>query len=185
MRPLGFQVLLWIVSRLVPEREREPLVGDLIEEFALRASASSPSSALKWCAQQVCASAPPLMWANLRRSEWVSTLGVAMLAYIAVGIVEFGINWLMSIGQGSAAYNPLGMVTTFPVVVVIGYLAARLRRGAPVVLAALMLIAVAVMTVSARESLPVGYRIAYFVVGPAAAMLGSLIRRLRFAPGRD
>ncbi len=178
MRQRSFQVLLWIVSRLVPEREREPLVGDLIEEFALRANASSSSAAWTWCVQQVCASAPPLMWANFRRSAWVSTLGVAMLAYIAVGIVEFGVSWGMSLvsGQGSAAYNPVGMLITFPMVVIIGYFAARLRTSAPVVLATLMLTAVTVMTLSANEGVPLWYRCAYFVAGPAAAVIGGALR---------
>ncbi len=178
MRQRGFQMLLWIVSRLVPKREREPLVGDLSEEFALRANASSSSAALQWCLRQVCASAPPLMWANLRRSAWISTLGVAMLAYIAVGIVEFGVNWGMSLasGQASAAYNPAGMLIPFPMVVTIGYFAARRRSGAPVVLATLMLTAVTVMTLSAGESVPLWYRCAYFVAGPAAAVIGGALR---------
>ncbi len=187
MQQRGLQVLLWLVSRLVPEREREPLLGDLIEEYALRANAASASAALKWCLQQVCASAPPLMCASLSRTAWISTIGIAMLAYIAVGIVEFGVDWGLSIasGQGSAAYNPAGMLITFPMVVVIGYFAARLRPSAPVVLATLMLTAVTVMTLSANENVPRWYRFAYFVAGPAAAILGGAIKRLRFAPGRD
>jgi hypothetical protein len=181
MRQRSFEVLLWIVSRLVPEREREALVGDLVEEFGLRANASSVSAALKWCVQQVFASAPPLLLANLRRTAWPSTIGVAMLAYIAVGIVEFGVNWAMSLasGQGSEVYNPVGMLITFPMVVTIGYFAARLRPGAPVVLATLMLAAVTVMTLSANESVPVWYRIAYFIVGPAAVGMGSAARARR------
>jgi hypothetical protein len=186
MRQRGLDVLLWIVSRLVPEREREPLVGDLSEEYAVRANAASSSVALKWCLRQVCASAPPLLWANLRRVAWLSTIGVAMLAYVAVGVVEFGVNWGLSIASGheTAAYNPVGMLITFPMVVIIGYSTARLRPSAPAVLATMMVVAVTVMTLSANESVPLWYRIAYFVVGPAAAILGGAVKRLRFAPER-
>jgi len=40
-------VALWILSRLVPEREREAFVGDLIEEYSLRAREVSSSAALR------------------------------------------------------------------------------------------------------------------------------------------
>ncbi len=169
-------MVIWILSRLVPESEREPLVGDLTEEYALRASAASSSAALKWCLRQVCASVPTVLWARLTRGAWISTVGVALLAYIAVGLVELIVNWAIS---SSSAENPLGMLITFPMVVVIGYFAARVRRSAALVLAAMMLSAVTLMTLSADEVMPAWYRIAYFVVGPVAAFSGKVLRSLR------
>jgi uncharacterized membrane protein AbrB (regulator of aidB expression) len=165
-------VALWILSRLVSEGEREPLVGDLAEEYALRASAVSSSAALKWCLRQVWASVPAVLWARLTRVPWISTIGVALLAYIAVGVVELTVN-------RAAAYNPLGMFITFPMVVVIGYVAAGVRRNAPLVLAGMMLIAVTAMTLLVDEPVPAWYRVAYFFVGPVAAFIGTALRSLR------
>jgi hypothetical protein len=172
---------MWILSRLVPEGEREPLVGDLTEEYALRANAASSSAALKWYLQQVCASAIPLLWARLTRAAWISTVGVALLAYIAVGVVELIVNWAISrsVASGTAAYSPLGMIITFPMVVLIGYFAAGFRRRATIVLGAMMLLAVTVMMLSTTESMPLWYRVAYFIVGPAATLIGTALRSLR------
>jgi hypothetical protein len=178
MRPRVLQVAIWILLRLVPEGEREPLVGDLTEEYALRANAESSSRALKWCLRQVCASAPHLLLSGLARVGWMSTIGVALLAYLAVGVVEFIANWVMSrsFAHGVAAYNPLELLITVPMVVLIGYFAARFRRRAPAVLAAMMLLVVTAMTLWSAESMPLWYRITYFVVGPAAAIIGSSAR---------
>jgi hypothetical protein len=181
MHHRGLHVATWLLSQVVPEGERESLVGDLIEEYALRANAASSSAALKWYLRQVCTSAPPLLWARLRRASWISTLGVALLAYFAVGVVEFIVNWGLSIspGIGTVAYRPLGLFITCPFVVLIGYFAARVRRRAAIALGAMMLLVVTAMTLGTSESLPPWYRIAFFIVGPAAAFFGSALRSLR------
>jgi hypothetical protein len=181
MRRRVLHVATWILSRLVPEDEREPLVGDLTEEYALRANTTSSSAALKWYLQQVRASATHLLWARLTRAAWISTVGVALLAYIAVGVVEFIINWTISrsSASGVADYSPLGMIITFPMVVLIGYFAAQFRRSAAIVLGAMMLLAVTVMMLSTTERMPLWYRVAYFFVGPAATFIGTALRSSR------
>jgi hypothetical protein len=178
MRDRCLHLAVWLVSRLVPERERAPFVGDLMEEYALHAKATSTSAAGRWCLQQICASVPSLLWLRIVRGTWLSTLGVALLAYIAVAAVEVSVNWALA-KWGTAAYSPTGMLMTFPMVVLIGYFAAGLRRGAATVLGGMMLLAVTVMTVTAEESVPTWYRIAYFVVGPAATFAGSTLRTFR------
>jgi hypothetical protein len=171
----------WVLSRLVLRSDREALVGDLTEEYALRVRAVSASAAGKWYLRQLCASAAPLLWMRIARSAWIATLGVALFAYIAVGVVEFVVNWALagSSATGTAAYNPLGMAITFPMVVLIGYCAGGIRRTAPAVLGALMLLSVSAMTLWGNERLPTWYTIAYFCVGPAAAFIGSSLRSRR------
>jgi hypothetical protein len=178
MRPRAVHVATWVLSRLLSRREREPLMGDLAEEYALRANMASASAALRWYVKQICASAPPLLCARLAQAAWIATAGVALLAYIAVGLVELIVNRAIS-NSPAVPYNPLGMVITFPMVVLIGYFAARFRRRAPIVLGAMMLLAFTVMTASTTESVPPWYRIAYFFAGPAATFIGSALRSLR------
>src|SRR5580704_1181985 len=120
MRHRAVHAATWILSRVVSKSEREPLIGDLAEEYALRVNAADSSAAFKWYLQQICASAPALLYARLTRATWIGTTGVALLAYIAVGLVELIVNWAIS-SSSAVAYNPLGMVITFPMVVVIGY----------------------------------------------------------------
>jgi len=184
MRRLIVKLALWMLSRLMPAVEREAILGDLMEEYTLRASASS-SAAVSWLVRQVGASVPPLLWISLTRSAWLSTAGVALLAYSAVAAAELLVRWTIAISSAhpTPAYNPLSMAVTFPLVVLIGYGAATLRRRAPVVLGALMLVAVTLMTIAAKESVPAWYRAAYFVVGPAAVALGSLWHSWR--PSRE
>jgi hypothetical protein len=173
----SIHVATWILSRLVPEGERDALVGDLIEEHALRAGTTSSSAALRWCLQQVCASAPPLLWARLRRAAWIVTFGVALLAYTAVGLVEWIVNRAIpSSSAASAANMLLGLLIPFPMVVLIAYFAARFSPRAPIVLGTIMLLMVTVMTLTSAESIPTWYRIAYFLVGPAAAFIGCALR---------
>ncbi|MGH8218357.1 MAG: hypothetical protein ACREUT_07315 [Steroidobacteraceae bacterium] len=113
---------------------------------------------------------------TVTRSAWISTTGVALLAYVAVGAAELAVNRVIAMSSAlpAGAYNPLGMILTFPLVVLIGYCAARLRRCAPILLGAMMLSAVTLMTFSSSEGVPAWYHAAYFVVGPAAALIGSV-----------
>jgi hypothetical protein len=175
MRRVTLWFATWILSRIVPKDEREPLIGDLAEEYALRVTSDSSSAALKWYLRQICISIPPLLWIRLTRATWLSTLGVALLAYIAVGVAQLVIHWAIP-SASAPTYKPLGLVIVFPLVVFIGYIAERVRRRAAIVLGAMMLLAITAMTVWTSESAPVWYRVAYFFVGPTAALIGSALR---------
>jgi hypothetical protein len=182
-RQRALSVATWLVSRLAPKNERDPLVGDLIEEHALRSNATSPSAALRWYMKQVLASTPPLLRVRLVRAAWVSTIGAALLAYIAVALAELGVDWAISnwTAAGAFAYKPLGLIMLFPIVVLIGYLAGRLRRGAPIVLGVMMLLVATTIMLSTTESMPPWYGIAYFATGPIAAIIGGALRSPRLA----
>ena len=181
MKQHALRVAMWIFSWLARRSEREAVMGDLAEEYVLRANTTSPSAAFKWYLRQVCASAAPLLWTRLTRSTWIGTLGVALCAYLAVGVVELIVNRAIAglSAGGVAAYDPVGMLITFPLVVVIGYFAARFRRRAPIVLGAIMLLSVTAMTLWSTESVPTWYTIAYFIVGPAATLIGSTLSSRR------
>jgi hypothetical protein len=171
----------WFISRLAPENERESLVGDLMEEHALRAQTMSSSDALWWYLKQVCASAPSLLRVRAARGAWISTLGVALLAYVAVGVAEFSVNWAVSRAATSASftYEPMALAIMFPVVMLIGHIASRFRRGSASVLGVMMLLVVTAMMLWSTEAMPLWFRIAYFFVGPAAAFIGGHFRSWR------
>jgi len=164
----------WIFSRLVPATDREQVIGDLAEEYAMRARTSSSSVALMWYLSQICASTLPVMRIRLARAVWLATLGVALLAYLAVGAVQLIIGWVLPTSYGPT-YDPLGLLVIFPVIVLIGYFAERSRRKAAIVLAAMMLLAITAFTMLTTENAPLWYLVAYFVVGPVAALVGSAL----------
>jgi bacteriorhodopsin len=105
---------------------------------------------------------------------WLSTLGVALLAYFTIGVVQITIRWAIS-STSETVHDPLDLVIIFPMVVLIGYFAERFRRRAAIVLGSILLIAITGMTVSAPHTSPLWYRIAWFVVGPVAAFIGSAL----------
>jgi uncharacterized membrane protein len=170
----------WLFSRLVPKADREHLIGDLAEEYALRARADSSSVAAKWYLRQICASIVPVMRIRLAHAVWLATLGVALRAYLVLGAAQLTIGWALPTSYGPT-YDPLGLVILFPVIVLIGYFAERSRRRAATALAAMMLLAVTALTLFTTENAPLWYRIAFFVVGPVAALVGGALSRV---PGR-
>src|ERR1700760_1770285 len=89
---------LRIFSWLAPRSAREAMLGDLAEEFALRAAAASPAAAARWYRRELCASPPPLtlLWTRVARAPWLATMGVALLAYVGVGVAEFLVHLALS-----------------------------------------------------------------------------------------
>lgn len=178
MRHPALRLVTWVFSRLVPKNIREPLIGDLAEEYEQRVKATSSSTALLWYLQQICASVPPLLWARLTRGAWLSTAGVAILGYFAAGVVDLIVkraipNWT---ANGTFEPNPLGLTITFATMVLIGYFAEKLRRRAAIVLGVMMLLTVIAMTAGAAGGPPLWYRLAYFLAVPSAAVIGGVLR---------
>jgi hypothetical protein len=178
MRDLALNVATWLFARFVSKRDREPLLGDLAEEYALRTRAVSSSAALGWYLRQVFASIPPLVGLRLTRAVWLATLGVALVAYVAVGVTQAIIYWAIP-SSVAPVYSPLGLIAVFPMVALIGYVAEGFRRRAALILGAMMLLAMTALTLWGSEDAPLWYRVAYFLVGPAAALIGSGLRTLR------
>jgi hypothetical protein len=181
MRHSAMRAAAWILSWLAPKDYREPLMGDLAEEYALRARAASSSAAFKWYLRQFFASFLPLVRLRLTQATWISTFGVALLGYIAVGVVDFAVKWAIPnwTEDGTFAPNPLGPIVSFPLVMLIAYFAERWRRRAALVLGVMMLIAITAMTLVMTESAPLWFRVVWFFVGPAGAFIGGALSSLR------
>jgi peptidoglycan/LPS O-acetylase OafA/YrhL len=168
----------WIFSRLVPKDLREALIGDLMEEYARRSNASSPAAARKWYLRQICASILPMLWMRLRRATWLVTLGVALISYLAVAIVQPFVRRALSTSFASS-FLAFDLIALFATITLIGFFAERLRRWASLVLGVLLLATLIVMTASSTADVPLWYRISYFFVVPAAAVLGSVLSSRR------
>ena len=174
--PVTLALATWLLYRVAPEGDREPLIGDLEEEYALRVRADSSYAPRAWYLRQICSSIPPVLRIRIAREAWFATLGVALVAYFAVGLGQLAVAWAIP-ASSEPTYDPLGMIVTFPLVVLIGYFAELSRRGAAAVLAALMMLAITAITLSITVSAPVWYHAAYFVVGPVGAIVGGALGR--------
>ena len=177
MQHSALRAVTRIFSWLVPKDLREPLLGDLAQEYSRRAQTGDPSAALKWYLKEIWSSVPPLLWTRITRSAWVSTFGVAVVAYAAVFLAQLIIFRTIYTSFGSVP-RPLDLTVSFLVVACMGYVAERLRRRAAIVLGAIALLMATTMILLTPQTSPLWFRIALPIVGPVAAFVGSLLPSL-------
>ncbi len=163
----------WLFERFLSATDREAISGDLIEEYAIRYR-SSARLVVGWYCGQVCRSIGPLLWIRLRRERWMSTLSVALVAFVFAGAIESaGIKALSSLLDSNAtAPSVLTMIIGLATLMLSGYLAAWVRPFAANALAVLEILAVVILMVTMPTSAPLWYGLAFLMFGPLAAFLG-------------
>ena len=169
----------WIFGLLLPKRDKEMLLGDLVEERLLIESSMGRGDAARWYRRQVLKSCGPVMWANLRRGGWLKTLGAAFAGYCAVAILVMASDVLMSkvLATSTVVYPLVSLAAGCVAMLLGGYLAASMRRGAPAVVAVMAAILGVLSLRATGDQAPVWYQIALIVVGPVAAIAGGRMRR--------
>jgi hypothetical protein len=174
-------VASWLLAQVLPERNREVVLGDLHEEYVLRARLDRFPTADRWYWGQVCRSIPRLVWNSARQSRWPSTLAVAIGAYILAGIFEFAATWAISklLAPGTKAFTVVNLVFGLATFVLAGYIAAWIRPAAANFLAGIVLMVVVSLLVTMSESAPLWYGVMFLVGGPLAALAGGTLCRTR------
>jgi hypothetical protein len=178
-------VATWLLERVLPERDQEAILGDLIEEYELRARSTTPPKVSRWYWGQVCRSIPRMVWGPVSRGRWLPTLGVAMGAYIAAGALEFAVTVEISklLTPDALVYTVISLVVGLTTMVIGGYFATWIRPGAGTVMAGIVMIVVAVLMMTITDSAPLWYGLAFLVVGPLAALAGGTLCRGRRTGG--
>jgi hypothetical protein len=183
MRTIGMRLASSALALLTPETQREEILGDLAEEFALRSKSSSTSAATGWYYRQIVRSLPPLAWARIAKGTWLATLGTALGAYVALGIVEYALNLTMMrvFTLPAAAVDALTLIFGFPLLILLGFGVSRVRPSAATTLAAIMaIVAIAVMS-NTTEDVTLTYKITFVILGPLGVVLGSKFHSSRNA----
>jgi hypothetical protein len=177
------QVAIWLLERILPEADRDAIVGDLIEESALRASASTRTTTAWWCWGQVARSIPLLLWSDLRHRHWLGTLGVAIAAYVVTSLIEsLAVAVISILLRPDAQLAPvLSAIVGLATMVLGGYVAASIRQGAAPALAAIILVVVAVLFATMPNSAPLWYGLTFLIAGPVAALAGGRLNLIRRA----
>jgi hypothetical protein len=167
----------WLAARLltgiIHTNDRDALLGDLHEEYAARASAS-PSAAARWYWNQAIRSLPILLGRRARRGRWLSTLAIAIAAYVVVGALNAIGTWIVMWLGGPVL--PGNIPSAIVGLVAIGsgaHLASRLRPSAGEVVGGLVIIMAIVMLRFPMDASPVWYQLIFLILGPLAAHLGS------------
>ena len=158
------------------------LMGDLAEERVRRVHADGPYRAARWYRTEICRSLAAA--ARLRLADTVRSApwSIAIGAYMLVAVLDVTMRLLLS-GVWPDAAQPtsvLRIVSQLPGIALISYIAARFDRRAPLLLGAMMLLAALSMTTLTAETMSTAFIVAYFTIGPGAAVLGALLTR--FAP---
>ena len=162
------------------------MLGDLVEEYAIRAQSASHPGATGWFWRQVWSSIPPVLSLGIRRGAWLTTVGVAIGAYVVAGMIEFaGVAAIMRLlGPDAWALPVLSALVGLGTIVLGGYLAARIRPGAATALAVIVLLVVVTLLVAVPESAPLWYGLTFLVGGPVAALAGGSLGRSRHGRSR-
>lgn len=178
-RHLPPRVATWLIDRLLPERDHEAVLGDLVEEYAIRARSGTPSMASRWYWGQVCRSIPRMVGRSVSRGRWLPTLGVAAGAYIAAGALEFAgtVTIAKLLAPDTPAFSAISLVVGLATMVIGGYVATWIRPGAATFMAGIAMVVVAVLMMTMSDSAPLWYGLAFLVVGPLAALAGGTLCR--------
>jgi peptidoglycan/LPS O-acetylase OafA/YrhL len=122
-----------------------------------------------------------VLWSDLRRGHWFSTLGVAIAAYVAASVLES-----VGIEAVSKLLHPdprleivLSVIVGLATMLLGGYVAASIRQRAALPLAGIILTVVATLMVTMPDSAPLWYGLTFLVAGPVAALAGGRLNVTR------
>ncbi len=168
-------LVCWLLESVVPGRYREAMLGDLIEEYNLRAASASPLVATLWLWSQACRSVPSIVWSWLRSGNWLISISIALGVYIFMATLKFGADLVISklVSPDQTAQVVLAPIVFLTAAAIGGCVAARIRRGATIFLALMVTITVAILIDLKTCSIPVPwwYQFGFLTLGPLAVII--------------
>ena len=165
----------WLLESLLPDPYREAVLGDLIEEYALRIESTSRFTAFRWFWSQACRSLPPTVWSLLRSRDCLISISIAIGVYIFMGTLKFAADWMISklVAPDQSTHVVLAPIVFLTTTVIGGCVAARIRRGATIFLALMVTITVAILIDVKVCSIPVPwwYQFGFLTLGPLTVII--------------
>jgi hypothetical protein len=180
----------WLLQHFLPIPHRGPILGDLIEEYALRAESTSPFAASRWFWSQAFRSVPLMIASSRRAGGWLTSIVIALSVYIGMASFKLAIGVMVSklVAPGQTGHIVLNAVEFLMATAVGGCIAARIRRGATIFLALLVMFTVAILIELKLCTIPVPwwYQFGFLSLGPLAVLIApAIIERLTLrAEGR-
>jgi hypothetical protein len=176
--PAPPRLATWLLGVFLPATERETIPGDLAEEFAFIVQGDGNARANRWYWRQTVTSVAPMLRSNIRRGGWLKTAGSVVVAYIVVALLvvagDLASRRLMA--PGELPFTRVSLLIAFPVMMLGGYLAERMRPRAARALAILFTLMGFVSLAITRDTAPFWYQIALIVIGPTTSLVGGRMR---------
>jgi hypothetical protein len=164
-----------LFQAVLPVPYRGALLGDLIEEYNLRAEAMSPSAATRWFWGQACRSIPFIIGSSLRNGDWLISASAAVGVYVIMEMLISAADFMIAklVAPEPTAYVVLAPIVFLAFTSIGGYAAARIRFGTEVFLALFVMITVAVLIVVKACPIPMPwwYKFGFLTLGPLTVLL--------------
>ena len=164
-----------LLESVLPDAYGEAILGDLIEEYALRIESTSRSIASRWFWSQACRSVPSMVWYSLRSGNCFIRMSIAVGVYIFMGTLKFAADLIISklVAPDQATYVVLAPIVFLTTTAIGGCVAARIRRGTTIFLALMVTITVAILIDLKVCSIPVPwwYQFGFLALGPLAVII--------------
>jgi hypothetical protein len=173
----GPRLANWLLACAAAPDDRRYILGDLAEEYAVRRAGTSRMSATWWYWTQVLRSVPWLLWIPVRRSGWLATLGVALLACAVQAAVELTTAAVLAgvVSNNARAAVLCTLALVLGSLVVVSCVASRVRPGAGTLITLIASVAVLVQALHLGID---GIHLWYVLESasaPSAALVGSVL----------
>jgi hypothetical protein len=183
------RVPCWLLEFILPVSYRQEMLGDLIEEYNLRANSTSTLELSLWFWNQTCRCIPSLIWSLLRNGDWLMRLLVAFGVYVAMAILRFAAGAAISklVAPGETTRVVLAPIVFLVTTAIGGCVVARIRREATVSLALMVMVSVVVLIAIKICTTPVPwwYQFGFLTLGPASVLITpAVVWSRRLAPKR-
>ena len=169
----------WFIEVVLPLPHRDAILGDLIEEYALRVKSTSSLTASRWFWSQASRSVPSLVWSWLRSGTWLVSVSIAMGVYTVMLLLKLAADLVISkwIATQQTTYIVLAPVVFLAITATGGCVAARIRRGAMFFLAFIVMITVALLIKLKVCPIPVPwwYQFGFLTLGPLTVFIAPAI----------
>jgi hypothetical protein len=164
-----------LLESVLPDPYREAILGDLIEEYALRTESTSRFTASRWLWSQACRSILCMFWTSLRSRNCLDSFSVAVGVYLSMAALKFAGGWTIT---KVVSLSQTTDVILAPIVFLItaaigGCVTAKIRPGATIFLALMVTITVAILIDVKFCSIPVPwwYQFGFLTLGPLAVII--------------
>lgn len=169
-----------LLELVLPARYRDAILGDLIEEHAVLTKSSSPFAASCWFWSQICRSMPFLAWLCLR-DGWLVNLCIAITVFAGVAAFKVAVDLAISklFSPEPMTHVVLAPILFLSATTMAGCITARLRRGATVCLALIVVLTVVALMALNRCTIPVPwwYQFGFLTLGPLSVLVAPMLVR--------